>query len=138
MQQTQRSVDSVIAVLNVSVYNDGEMATFYNQQTNPAPLGYIKPVQGTPLRVTSNFTDLATATFQSLAIQAHPNNGGNIYILSNSAAADTVNGTNVLAILQAGQSLPLNGLALGGVQPSQFWIDADAANCIAIPIVYTA
>lgn len=115
------------------------MASFNPATTsNPAALGFIKPTPGTPVQVTSNFDNLSAFACQSLSIQAHPANGGNIYVLSNKTAADTVNGTNVLAILAAGQSIPFSGLAQGGLVPAQFWIDADAASCKAIPIVYGA
>lgn len=116
------------------------MAVFdASKVSNPAPLGYIKPVAGTPLQVTSNFTNLdVTFAVQSLSIQAHPSNTGLIYVLSNSSAADTASGTNILAVLSAGQSIPFNGIALGGIHPAQFWIDASAANQIAIPAVFSA
>lgn len=106
--------------------------------TNPGTLRYVKPTAGTPLQVTSNFTDLSGKQFQSLSIQAHPSNTGLIYILTNSTAADTANGTNVLAVLSGGQSIPFSGIALGGITPSQYWIDTDTTGSIAIPVVYGA
>jgi len=115
------------------------MANFNPQRTNPATLGYIKPTAGTPLQLTANFADLNNTQFQSLSIQAHPSNGaGLIYVLSTKSAADTANGTNVIAVLSAGQSLPLSGLALGGLNPSQFWIDTSLTGSIAIPVVFGA
>lgn len=114
------------------------MAAFKPQKTNPATLGFIKPTSGTPLQVTSNFTDLSIAYFQSLSIQAHTANTGKIFVLSSNAAADVVNGSNILAILAAGQSIPFNGWQLGGVTPAQFWIDTDVTGSIAIPTVYGA
>ena len=116
------------------------MATFNpaSQRSNPAPLGFAAPVAGTPVNVCANFTDLTGAQFQSLSIQASVANTGTVYILSNSSAADTTNGTNIIGELQAGQSLPFSGLAQGGITPSQFWIDVSATGNKAIPIVYTA
>lgn len=115
------------------------MAAFNSATTtNPATLGFIKPTAGTPLKVTSNFTNLDNAAFQSLSVQAHPSNTGLIYVLSNGTAADGTNGTNVVAVLSAGQSIPFSGVALGGVIPSQFYIDTSHTGDIAIPAVFSA
>lgn len=106
--------------------------------TNPACLGFVAPTAGTPKKVTSNFDNLDNVFFQSLSIQAHPSNTGLVYVLSNGTAADTTNGTNIVAVLAAGQSIPFSGVALGGINPSQFYIDVSATGNKAIPTVFSA
>ena len=113
------------------------MANFFQQKTNPAPLGFVRPTAGTPKALSSNFTDLTGVAFMSVMIQSNPG-GGNVYILSNSTAADKTNGTNVIAIIAGGQSLPIQGLALGGVTPSQIYVDVDTTGDYAIPSVQSA
>lgn len=113
------------------------MANFF-PNSNPAALGFIKPTAGTPLKLTANFADLENVPFKSVLIQAHPSNTGVVYVLSTSAAADKTNGTNIMSILAAGQSLPYSGIALGGINPSRVWIDVDTTGDQVIPTVYQA
>ena len=113
------------------------MATFnLNTNSNPACLGFVKVTAGTPLNITSNYTNLSGVQFSSISIQAHPSNAANVYVLNNSSPADKTKGTNIIAILAPGQSQPYSGPAQGGVNPSQFWVDVDTTNDIAFGIVY--
>lgn len=113
------------------------MATFNLATTsNPAPLGFVKPTAGTPLPVTNNFTNLGAVMFKGLLVLAHPSNVGYVYVLNNSSPADKTNGTNIVAILAAGQSLPFTGAGQGGINPAQYWIDVDTTGAIAVPSVF--
>ena len=116
------------------------MSTFnLSQSSNPASLGFVKPTAGMPKNLTSNYTNLlANFYVQSLSIQALPSNSGNVYVLSNSTAADKTNGLNVVAILSAGQSIPFNSPGQGSIQPAQYWIDVDTTGDGALPTVYGA
>ena len=108
------------------------------KRTNPAGLGFILPTAGSPLNVTSNFTDLTGVSFQSLMLAAPSSNSARVWVLSNSSAADKTNGTNVIAVLAPGQSVPFTALAVGGIIPSQFYIDVDTTGDYVVPAVFTA
>jgi hypothetical protein len=116
------------------------MSTFnLSQSSNPASLGFVKPTAGTPKNLVSNYTNLlANFCVQSLSIQALPSNSGNVYVLDNSTAADKTNGLNIIAILTAGQSIPLNSPGQGSIQPAQYWIDADVSGEGVLLVVYGA
>jgi len=114
------------------------MAVFnLNLPTNPAPLGFLEPTAGTPLSVLANFTGGITgpSLFSSKSFQAHPSNSGLIYVLNSSSAADTTNGTNILAVLSAGQSITFTSQAVGLISPKNYWIDTSVTGSICIPSV---
>jgi hypothetical protein len=111
-------------------------------QTNPYPLGAIKPTAGTPLPLSAGwartgtlyfpaagFTDIAVAAtteYNLLTIQILPGNSasGLVYILNNASPADTVNYTNVLGVLSATAPVFNNIMqGIGALQVNQIWID---------------
>lgn len=97
-------------------------ATNINQ--NPFPLGQIKPgatFASASKAITANYTDLVTAFADSVVIQAHPSNAGNIYVCTTAATPDLTTFVNVLFVLP----------------PGAFWTDASAAmNTIALGNYY--
>jgi preprotein translocase subunit SecY len=118
--------------------------TLFPLQSNPYPLGLTAPTSGTPLRVIHYvysvlaYVDSILSQWQIaklLSVQALPGNTGNVYVLNNSSAADTVNYSNVLAVLTPGSIFNSNAYAMGQVAFANFWIDVQDTGDGAISFI---
>jgi hypothetical protein len=108
------------------------MATAKPFPTNLVPLGKLAPSAGSPVSLTSNYTDLGNEVFAGIFLQASAANTGNVYILATKAAADKTNYTNVLQILAAGDSFTVTSRAQNTMTPSQFYVDVDSTGAFAV------
>lgn len=104
------------------------MATLKPFASNPVPFGFVTvATAGTTVRLTSGFTDLSGEGFAELRFTTPSTNTNNMYILSNSSAADKSNFTNVILVIPANttDTIPKNGFLSNAVIPSTFFLDAD-------------
>lgn len=104
-------------------------------KTNPLPLGKLVP--GAPfatacISVLANYTGtgiLVSTACDQVGLQAASGNVGNIYVCSSAAAPDTVNFTNIIAILSAGGTFANTAtIALNDVELSNIFIGAGNAT----------
>ena len=104
------------------------MATLKPFASNPVPFGFVTvTTAGTTVRLTAGFTDMAGEGFAELRFTTPSTNTNNVYILSNSTAADKANFTNVVLVIPANttDTIPKNGFLSNAVIPSTLFMDAD-------------
>jgi hypothetical protein len=95
--------------------------------SNPFPLGVIKPTPGSPVGIFQNFPDLATGIYtyaNMITFQAHYGNSGKIYIGNQSL--DVATDTGILYVLiNYGDALSVGSFALNVIDLRNIRIDAE-------------